>query len=260
MQGLVDYDSESSDEYLRTPASLKRSNSEDTSPRKRQVMPPLPDFFKSVKTRISKESSAQLDAPSIKPFREDSWATHVFIKVDIGKEMQNILRVLLDQNKADIEESDRIISVPDQGKPLHISLSRCVLLRTHQLHTFESSIRKHLKDVQKFFISFANLSILTNDTGKASFLTAEVGAGYNELLKCLSAVDKIVERFKHPVFYQPPRFHASLVRANTSDLLQKALKEIPEDLVEDLRPVSTSVTKIYINMGNNIEKEIILKS
>ncbi|KAI9018580.1 hypothetical protein CLU79DRAFT_720772 [Phycomyces nitens] len=258
MQALVDYDSESSNEDSHV-QSLKRPNREDGSSQKRQTMPPLPEFFKKVKTKVPKDSS-QLDNGSMKPIREDNWPTHVFIKVNVGKEIQSLIEVLLDQNTPDSEESDRIISVSEQGKQLHVSLSRCVPLKMHQLGAFETSIQEALKGVQKFTMSFAGLSLLTNDNGKASFVTAEVGAGYNELLKCLSAVDRIVERFKYPTFYKPPRFHASLVRAETPKVLKKALEEVPVDLIEELRLVESSVTKIHINMGNFIEKEIDLES
>lgn len=63
----------------------------------------------------------------------------------------------------------------------HISLSRTVYLREHQLTPFLNAIRDELRDTKPFIISFAQIAPLTNDEKTRSFVTLEVGTGYNEV-------------------------------------------------------------------------------
>lgn len=63
----------------------------------------------------------------------------------------------------------------------HISLSKTVYLREHQLQPFVLAIKNLLSDTKPFTLSFAQIAQLTNEEKTRSFVTLEVGAGYNEV-------------------------------------------------------------------------------
>lgn len=71
----------------------------------------------------------------------------------------------------------------------HISLSRPVYLRKYQLTPFTRSIKAALRDIQRFDVSFAQISHLTNDEKTRSFLTLEIGHGYNQVGIALAYFD-----------------------------------------------------------------------
>jgi hypothetical protein len=66
----------------------------------------------------------------------------------------------------------------------HISLSRPLFLKQHQLDSFASLLKKNLANEKAFTISFAQISQLTNDDKTRSFITLEIGQGYSEV--CIS--------------------------------------------------------------------------
>ncbi|KAI7865898.1 hypothetical protein BDF14DRAFT_1883008 [Spinellus fusiger] len=248
MKGLVDYDSCSSDEetdlLLKKRPAPKENAIESAVEKKRYQtsgpfltsLPPLPAVFQGRTTKGQGQHGI------------DSWATRVYAKISVDATMQKILDHL--QNK------DITTCVREQS--LHISLSRCISLRQYQLDDFVVGLREDIGRHKRFSLSFAQISVLRSDTSDASFVTAEVGAGYNELLACMSAVDKAASRLRQPEFYKPPRFHASLVRANSLDLLQQAKESLPVPWIEELRAVSMNITRLYVSMGHTIEKSISL--
>jgi hypothetical protein len=63
----------------------------------------------------------------------------------------------------------------------HISLSRPLFLKQHQLDSFSSLLKKNLANEKAFTISFAQISQLTNDDKTRSFITLEIGQGYSEV-------------------------------------------------------------------------------
>lgn len=66
-------------------------------------------------------------------------------------------------------------------KEQHISLSKTVYLKHYQLNKFVKCIRDAIGDRKAFKLSFAQVACLTNDDKTRSFLTLEVGNGYNEV-------------------------------------------------------------------------------
>lgn len=63
----------------------------------------------------------------------------------------------------------------------HISLSRPIYLRKHQLDSFAADVKNGMKEMQPLDLSFAQFAHLTNDEKTRSFLTLEIGSGYNEV-------------------------------------------------------------------------------
>jgi hypothetical protein len=89
--------------------------------------------------------------------------------------------LLLVDITTEIEALAQYLESIDPIEEQHISLSRPIYLRKHQLDSFVAAIKNAMKDVQSFDLSFAQLAQLTNDEKTRSFLTLEIGSGYNEV-------------------------------------------------------------------------------
>ncbi|CAO3590404.1 unnamed protein product [Absidia cylindrospora] len=165
--------------------------------------------------------------------------------VPLGDEIQGILDTVTANNN-DIHN----MTQADRG--FHVSLTKCLYLKEHQLDEFSNAVRTQLQDTPRFTMSFAQLSILSNEDNTRSFLTAEVGAGYNELMAKLKKVDQVVTKFHHPEFYKPPRFHASIAWSLQRKPLDQSIKILPEKWMKELAYVEYSITSVYVKMGNRI--------
>ncbi|KAI8974741.1 U6 snRNA phosphodiesterase Usb1 [Pilobolus umbonatus] len=102
--------------------------------------------------------------------------------------------------------------------------------------------------MKPFLISFAQVSMLVNDDKTCSFLTMEIGQGYDKLKECLVSIDRVMTRHQLPVFYNPPRFHTSIAWSPHEFSLEK----IPESVVDEIRYKEYSVRSIYIKTGNEV--------
>jgi len=98
----------------------------------------------------------------------------------------------------------------EQGRELHISLSRPVYLRAHQREDFKRAVKSIAKRFSSFKASFARLSQLTNDERTRTFLTMEIGAGHLEFQALVDALVPILQSIRQETYYEEPRFHASI--------------------------------------------------
>ncbi|KAH7885136.1 U6 snRNA phosphodiesterase Usb1 [Phlebopus sp. FC_14] len=96
---------------------------------------------------------------------------------------------------------------------LHISLSRPLFLRAHQIEDFKRAIKQVASSQDPFNASFATFSELTNDERTRMFLALEVGAGHAELSHCLHCFGPILQSLRQKEFYLDPKFHASIAWA-----------------------------------------------
>ncbi|EPB83698.1 hypothetical protein HMPREF1544_09548 [Mucor circinelloides 1006PhL] len=199
-------------------------------------MPKLPSFFdkpESAKTDNSRDHQGRVRTV---PHQHDSWATYVYCKVELSHELLALHPYLKDAEM-----------LPEQ----HISLSRPVYLRKYQLTPFTRSIKAALRDIQRFDVSFAQISHLTNDEKTRSFLTLEIGHGYNQLHKCMKFVDNVMREYHKPIFYDPPRFHASFAWSLKQSTI--ASIRIPPHVIEQIVSNVFSIDKVYVKMGNRLE-------
>ncbi|KAI9473680.1 MAG: hypothetical protein EXX96DRAFT_578924 [Benjaminiella poitrasii] len=241
MKSLVQYESSDDEEEqventeLIQKKSLKRKSSTDLP--EKNKMPRLPSFFDAQRPVVVKEQEQNRIRKV--PHKVDSWATFVYFKVDLTN--SNIMKKIghcLDNSVELIEE-------------FHISLSRPVYFRKFQLESFVNDIKNAVRQIESFTIAFAQLACLTNDEQTRSFLTLEIGSGYNELVQCMKCIDKVMTQYRKPVFYDPPRFHTS-VAWSLSEKDVQALN-IPSSVIQDELKEVYSLTKMYIKMGNKIE-------
>ncbi|KAL9553016.1 hypothetical protein MBANPS3_003481 [Mucor bainieri] len=241
MNSLVQYDSSDDDEQHTNDRNehndnLRQDTSSDTLNESAPQMPKLPSFFdKPEPTRIESSRNHQGRVRTV-PHQHDSWATYVYCKVELSHELRALHPYLKD-----------VELLPEQ----HISLSRPVYLRKYQLTPFTRSIKAALRDTKRFDVSFAQVSHLTNDEKTRSFLTLEIGHGYNQLLKSMKHVDNVMREYHKPVFYNPPRFHASIAWSLEPSAI--ASIHIPPQIMEEIVANVFNVDKVYIKMGNRLE-------
>ncbi|ORE05693.1 hypothetical protein BCV72DRAFT_306211 [Rhizopus microsporus var. microsporus] len=227
MNSLVDYESSSDEERT----TNKRRLAEEESAVERKL-PKLSSFF--YKEEIIMDSQGKIRTVRHK---ENSWATHIYCTVDLSSERHRWKDIPSDIHE--IEEQ-------------HISLSRCVFLKEHQLEPFSRAIETSLRNMSRFKISFAQLSQLTNDEATRSFLTLEIGQGYNQLSACQTRIDRVMEQYNLPVFYKPPRFHTSIAWALKASTIDKYISQLPSDTLDDLVNHTFWITRLYIKMGNRV--------
>ncbi|KAI9283923.1 U6 snRNA phosphodiesterase Usb1 [Umbelopsis sp. AD052] len=238
MASLVDYSSESESDSETSPQITqigKRSRSDSS-------LPPLPTAFKHIRTDDNSEKY-QGRIRTV-PHTEGQWPTHVYIEVPCSKEINDIT--------AHINGSPINVDCPDDK--CHISLSKCLYLKEFQHDTFVAQIKKGIKLIKPFSLSFAAITSLTNEVNTRSFCSLEVGYGYNELEKCMAVIDTVAERHRQPKFYQPPRFHASIAWSLTLESIEKAIASIPVEKESNLRTAQFYVTRLFVKIGKKISK------
>ncbi|KAK4520173.1 uncharacterized protein ATC70_008304 [Mucor velutinosus] len=240
MNSLVQYESSDDDQDIDDQnehiVNSKRNTFSNTSYESISSMPKLPSFFDKPESSRTDSSYDHQGRVRTVPHQYDSWATYVYCKVELSHELLAFHPYL---KHAEM--------LPEQ----HISLSRPVYLRKYQLAPFTRSIKAALRNIKRFDVSFAQVSHLTNDEKTRSFLTLEIGHGYNQLFKCMKHVDNVMREYHKPVFYNPPRFHASIAWSLKQSTI--ASIHIPPQVIEEIVANVFNIDKVYIKMGNRLE-------
>lgn len=94
---------------------------------------------------------------------------------------------------------------------MHISLSRTVILKHHWIESFIASLKLRTTGFRKFMILFGNLKIYCNDERTRTFIGFEIKAGYDSLLRLTDIVDKSLEDFNLPTFYEVLEMYLSIL-------------------------------------------------
>ncbi|KAJ5520763.1 hypothetical protein N7463_001216 [Penicillium fimorum] len=209
---LVQYsDSESDSESRSSLRPLKKSrHSLNPGP----SLPPLPAAFHNLyasSTRVSVQDNPSLHGGRTRviPHVEGNWPTHIYLEWYPGKDELSLLADVISQSgdlpgeKAPIVHS---LLHSDLGAqlPLHISLSRPVILRTEQRALFTEALQKAIHDshVQSFNVQPDTLYWSSNYEKTRWFLVLGVQRpshdGLNRLLKLSN---DILARFGQPPLY-----------------------------------------------------------
>ncbi|CAB4413197.1 unnamed protein product [Rhizophagus irregularis] len=180
-----------------------------------------------------KDYTKHIDDPSkhqgrirSKPHVEGDWATHVYVDVTLTEEADHIINKIEELAKEVVNKDGiKIISCIEghqdnnslneldpnghcEETKLHISLSKPLFLKYHQIEHFWNKLRNGFLNWKRFSLSF---------------LALEVGKGSNELKSMVDHVNKVAEDFRQNPFYENPRFHASILWALGETSIDRSL-------------------------------------
>lgn len=128
----------------------------------------------------------------------------------------------------------------------HISMSRTVTLRYHEIPHFTAHLKAEIVKTSnaKFPYSFEEMGFFSNDQANTSFLALKVGKGKDEMLSLLRIVESCLKSFSMPTFYENPEFHVSFAwcpeRVSEEDqirilqVLEKKLESLHSEFAMDL--------------------------
>ncbi|KAJ5641824.1 hypothetical protein N7490_005824 [Penicillium lividum] len=209
---LVQYsDSESEpdeSEVLTPPA--KRSCHKQATSGKTSTLPPLPATFHDLyasTTRVSTQDDPSLHGgrKRVIPHVEGNWPTHVYLELYPSKEELFLLDDLI-PNASSSHPKIQSLLHSDLGAqlPLHISLSRPVVLRTEQRNSFEESLQKKIVESQisPFFLTPDGLKWVSNYERTRWFLVLHVAKPEQDSLNgLLHLSNRVLDGFNQPPLY-----------------------------------------------------------
>ncbi|KAJ5124529.1 uncharacterized protein N7515_008354 [Penicillium bovifimosum] len=209
-----DSDSDPEPQSNPSPPSSKKTHPNPTTP----SLPPLPESFHDLyatATRVSVQDDPNLHDGRVRiiPHIEGNWPTHVYLQWYPCVEGQGLLYNTLVQCGIDIsdrsENQVHSLLISDLGVklPLHISLSRSVVVRTEQRFELTDALENAIKEsgVLSFYIQPDRLYWSSNYEKTRWFLVLGVQKPKNdELNRLLKVTNDVLARFGQPPLYAAP--------------------------------------------------------
>ncbi|KAK5124263.1 hypothetical protein LTR85_001966 [Meristemomyces frigidus] len=236
---LVEYSDSSGEEDelpMPPPAKKRRVSSVHAA----SELPPLPTTFLDLYSSTARTSTQ--DDPSlhggrkrVTPHVEGNWPTHVYLEWHPqpaeSQALADLIAAQTQTRPASAKSKDEAVHSLLQNElgvslPLHVSLSRPLVLRTEQRDAFLDQLRKGIQSsgVRAFSAKPAELRWHPNETGSRYFLVLSLQRPKDsELQKLLNASNAVAKRFQQPVLYEDdgirhgeavasasPKFHISI--------------------------------------------------
>ncbi|KAL8649567.1 MAG: hypothetical protein Q9210_004321 [Variospora velana] len=190
--------------------TLKRTRSSEVPS---SALPSLPESFHDLYASTTRAS--QHDDPSLHdgrhrqiPHMEGQWPTHVYVEWHPSRSEIDELSNLLSHAESTLPSDLRLHSLlkSDLGAelPLHISLSRTLMLATHQRQTFTNDLEEGIfvSGVRPFTIKAGRLRWVTNYEHNRWFLVVQMEKPpSDELNKLLAASNRVARSFGQPSLY-----------------------------------------------------------
>lgn len=202
------------------PRPAKRLRTEQTSSKNLEQtssLPPLPAGFHDLyasSTRVSVRDDPSLHGgrKRVIPHVEGNWPTHVYLEWYPSKTELSILNDILSQVKDQLGDKERKIHsllYSDLGAqlPLHISLSRPVVLVTEQRQQFSELLDDAVQDsdVHPFDVALEGLDWVSNYEKTRWFLVLRVTRPENDgLNRLLRVSNRSLAAFGQPPLYEAP--------------------------------------------------------
>ncbi|KAM0712226.1 hypothetical protein Q7P37_011320 [Cladosporium fusiforme] len=300
---LVNYsDSEDSDHEQQngntqdaSPAPAKKHKVSDAPPA--SALPPLPQSFRdlyssTVRTSTQDDPSLHGGRKRVTPHVAGNWPTHVYLEwCPSPEECDQLAQLIGTQPGSRRRSIDGIRLVRsllhnDLGVPLplHVSLSRPLVLRTEQKDHFASALKDAISGcgVKTFKISFEKLRWHPNEDSTRWFLVLRIADQNHELSRLLDTCNGIAADYDQPKLYaedgfgfahkqQSPndrqrkahstdKFHISIAWSlsappNASPTANRQQKQVPaedSDLPEAVRDLSVQFSEVKIRIGQDV--------
>ncbi|PLB50696.1 hypothetical protein P170DRAFT_435870 [Aspergillus steynii IBT 23096] len=216
---LVQY-SDSESEEDSPPRPIKKHRSETTSASasaSASSLPPLPKSFHDLyasSTRVSVKDDPSLHGgrKRVIPHIEGNWPTHLYLEWFPSKEELAILSDVLSQCEDKLANSNidvQSLLRSDLGAqlPLHISLSRPVVLRTEQkqpfLETFTAALQE--SNVSAFDVVADSLHCVSNyEQTRWFYVLRARKPEHDNLNRLLGISNRCLALYGQPPLYEPP--------------------------------------------------------
>ncbi|TRX94929.1 hypothetical protein FHL15_004014 [Xylaria flabelliformis] len=226
--GLVDYSSDSSEsDEPAGPRTKKQKISENQTTNNsiaKSELPPLPSAFhdlyaSTVRVSASDDPALHQGRKRVNPHKVGNWPSHLYIEWHPTPTERTILTTLLSNLQSSLTSS---ITAPititsfltsDLGtpQPLHISLSRPIVLSTSQKDTFQADLESSIRSSGIAPFELAPVGVEWHRTAESarSFLVLRVGStkkgedhGKNpQLAALLRRANAVVTAFGQPALY-----------------------------------------------------------
>lgn len=121
-----------------------------------------------------------------------------------GRQVYSISE-LRDESSGDVTSSRRPLELI-----YHVSISRTVGVRQHQIDPLIDLLRSTLTPERSFEASFGAYEVFTNDEHTRSFLSLSVVDGKSKVCSLIAKVDGVFKQFRLPTYYEDPRPHMTI--------------------------------------------------
>ncbi|GKZ36785.1 poly(U)-specific 3'-to-5' RNA exonuclease, partial [Aspergillus brasiliensis] len=220
-----DSESETENESPQRPAKRPRQAASNQS----SSLPPLPAAFhdlyaSSTRVSVTDDPSLHGGRKRVIPHVEGNWPTHIYLEWYPSKDELSILSDVIAQinNRLDgstIQLHSLLHSDLGAQLPLHISLSRPVVLRTEQRQLFLEAFQAQLKELQipTFNVTTNSLDCVSNYEKTRWFyvLRAEKPEEDN-LNRLLWLSNRALARFEQPPLYESTQDVAAVRKSKDS--------------------------------------------
>ncbi|KAJ5232116.1 hypothetical protein N7468_005072 [Penicillium chermesinum] len=273
---LVEYsDSESDKEMGESHRQAKKPRHNPSS-----NLPPLPATFRDLyatNSRVSVQDDPSLHGGRKRaiPHVEGNWPTHIYLEWYPSKGDLIVVEDLLAKVSWGNAKSDEIKSLlhSDLGVqlPLHISLSRSVVLRTEQRSSFIEELERKIKEsgTSPFHVQPDALKWVSNYERTRWFLVLHVAKPKQDNLnKLLSLSNHVLGKFNQPPLYTTQQgskqcpsdysefFHISIAWRLTEPE-EEELKRVQEIHAPNLFKLHINFDCVKAKVGNNVASVLL---
>lgn len=254
-------------------------------PKKRRKLPSLDDSFSPM--RPSDNPAAHQGRTRANEHVKGQWAAHIYVEMMPSSALRKILeeaivepnvaghsaslihsllrREVVPISQQNVKNVTRVkekaeVAALDASKtlaeplPLHLSLSRPLMLQTAQRDELKRGTQAIAKTSKSFKAAFAQFAVLENDDLTRRFLGIEIGHGFSQLLVIVKEIDRLLKGMRLPTYYDPPRFHCSIGWSGRTS------KSVVVEDVEGLRvtlPFGIGrLQELESGLGNRLREEL----
>lgn len=149
------------------------------------------------------------------PHVEGNFATHVYISAHSPESVKTALLAELDRQKeafSNLEVLGQSVKPDSQSiaKPFHLSLSRTVPIKFHQIDPLIASLQAALKQQHSFQLEFCGWRVFMNDEQTRTFLAIAAGLGATEVCASIDKVNRALQKHHLQLFHEKPDPHISV--------------------------------------------------
>ncbi|ORY68045.1 U6 snRNA phosphodiesterase Usb1 [Leucosporidium creatinivorum] len=249
-------------------------------PKKKRKLPSLDAAF-SAPPRVSDSPELHQGRTRSVPHAQGQWASHVYLELIPSDELRKTLEKALklatpsptetEEQKAAVHSLLPVSAVASKEKtvkeqpPLHLSLSRPLILQTNQRAELRAALAKLTAQTKSFSARYATFAWLENDDKTRRFLGIEIGQGYDAMKDFVALLNTSLSTLRLPPYYDNPRFHTSIAWSNhtsaTSSHIsspppfdEAQLADLERKLGKALREEELWVGQVCVKIGQQVTR------